>query len=56
MTAIDAKQNIVTLKGPYKTVQVAVGPEVLKGIKVGNQIEAVITQNIAVQVTAAPAK
>jgi hypothetical protein len=56
VTAIDTKQNIVTLKGPYKTVQVAVSPEVLKGIKVGNQIEAVITQNIAVQVSAAPAK
>ena len=56
VTAIDAKKNIVTIKGPYKTVQVAVGPEVLKGVKVGNQIEAIITQNIAVQVTAAPAK
>jgi len=54
--AIDAKKNIVTIKGPYKTVQVAVGPEVLKGVKVGNQIEAIITQNIAVQVTAPPAK
>jgi len=56
VTAIDAKKNIVTIKGPYKTVQVAVGPEVLKGVKVGNQIEAIITQNIAVQVTAPPAK
>ncbi len=54
--AIDAKTNIVTLKGPYKTVQVVVGPEVIKGIKVGNQIEALITQNIAVQVTAPPVK
>jgi hypothetical protein len=56
VTAIDAKKNIVTIKGPYKTVQVAVGPEVLKGVKVGNQIEAIITQNITVQVTAPPAK
>jgi len=56
VVAIDAKTNIVTIKGPTKTVQVAVGPEVIKGIKVGNQIEAVITQNIAIQVTAAPAK
>jgi len=56
VTAIDAKKNIVTIKGPYKTVQVAVGPDVIKGIKVGNQIEAIITQNIAVQVTAPPAK
>jgi len=56
VTAIDAKKNIVTIKGPYKTVQVAVGPEVLKGVKVGNQIEAIITENIAVQVTAPPAK
>jgi len=56
VTAIDAKKNIVTFKGPYKTVQVAVGPDVIKGIKVGNQIEAIITQNIAVQVTAPPAK
>ncbi len=56
VTAIDAKKNIVTLKGPTKTVQVAVGPDILKGIKVGNQIEAIITQNIAVQVTAPPVK
>ncbi len=56
VVAIEAKTNIVTLKGPTKTVQVAVGPEIIKGIKVGNQIEAVITQNIAIQVTAAPAK
>ncbi|BDW10840.1 hypothetical protein PSHI8_09220 [Polynucleobacter sp. SHI8] len=56
VTAIDAKKNIVTLKGPYKTVQVALTPEILKGVKVGNQIEAIITQNIAVQVTAPPAK
>ena len=56
VTTIDAKKNIVTLKGPTKTVQVAVGPDILKGIKVGNQIEAIITQNIAVQVTAPPVK
>ena len=52
--AIDTKTNIVTLKGPYKTVQIAVGPEVIKGLKVGNQIEALITENVAVQVTATP--
>ncbi len=52
--AIDNKTNIVTLKGPYKTVQIAVGPEVIKGLKVGNQIEALITENVAVQVTAPP--
>jgi Cu/Ag efflux protein CusF len=52
--AIDTKTNIVTLKGPYKTVQIAVGPEVIKGLKVGNQIEALITENVAVQVTAPP--
>jgi hypothetical protein len=46
----------VSLKGPTKTVQVAISPEILKGIKVGNQIEAVITQNIAIQVIAAPTK
>jgi ASC-1-like (ASCH) protein len=56
VTAIDANKNIVTLKGPTKTVQVAVGQDILKGIKVGNQIEAIITQNIAVQVTAPPVK
>jgi hypothetical protein len=56
VTTIDAKKNIVTLKGPTKTVQVAVGQDILKGIKVGNQIEAIITQNIAVQVTAPPVK
>ena len=56
VVAIDAKNNTVTLKGPYKTVIVSVGPEILKGIKKGNQIEAVITENIAVQVVSQPAK
>lgn len=50
--AIDIKNNIVSVKGPYKTVQVMLIPEMLKGLQVGNQIEAIITQNIAVQVTA----
>lgn len=54
--AIDIKNNIVSVKGPYKTVQVMLIPEILKGLKVGNQIEAIITQNIAVQVTAPPSK
>lgn len=54
--AIDIKNNIVSFKGPYKTVQVMLIPEILKGLQVGNQIEAIITQNIAVQVTAPSSK
>jgi len=52
----------VQFQGKFKSVdpktrkEVIAGPEVLKGFKVGNQIEAIITQNIAVQVTASPAK
>jgi hypothetical protein len=57
VVAIDKKNNVVTLKGPYKTVKVAVGPEVVKGIKVGNQIEALLTESITIKVSSpVPAK
>jgi hypothetical protein len=54
--AIDKKNNIATFKGPTKTVQLAVGPEIIKGLKKGQQIEALITENIAIQVLAPPTK
>lgn len=57
VVAIDKKKNVVTLKGPYKTVKVAVGPEVIKGIKVGNQIEALMTESLTIRVSSpAPVK
>jgi Cu/Ag efflux protein CusF len=55
--AVDAKHQIVTLKGPKQTVELRVrDPEQLKLIKVGDQIQAVYTQALAVGVTKAAAK
>jgi len=49
--AVDAKTHQVTLKGPNRTVDLYVeDPEQLKLIKVGDQIEAVYTQAVAVTV------
>jgi ABC-type transport system substrate-binding protein len=58
VTAVDAKTGIVTLKGPKQVVDLHVAdPEQLKLIKVGDQIEAVYTQALAMSVEpAAPAK
>jgi Cu/Ag efflux protein CusF len=56
--AVDTKNKIVTLRGPKQTVDLRVNdPQQLKLIKVGDQIEAVYTQAVAVSVEpAAPAK
>ena len=55
--AIDAKTHQVTLKGPNRTVDLHVqDPEQLKLIKVGDQIEAVYTQAVAVTVEPVAAK
>ena len=49
--AVDAKTHQVTLKGPNRTVDLYVeDPEQLKLIKVGDQVEAVYTQAVAVTV------
>ena len=55
--AVDTKTHQVTLKGPNRTVDLYVeDPEQLKLIKVGDQIEAVYTQAVAVTVEPVAAK
>jgi Cu/Ag efflux protein CusF len=56
VVAVDTKHQIVTLKGPKQTVELRVkDPEQLKLIKVGDQIQAVYTQALAIGVTKAAA-
>ena len=56
--AVNQKRKIVTLRGPEgKTVDVQVkDPELLKDVKVGDQVGARITESIAVRVQPAKAK
>ena len=55
--AVDAKTHQVTLKGPNRTVDLYVeDPAQLKLIKVGDQVEAVYTQAVAVTVEPVAAK
>mgnify|MGYP006334906421 CR=1 FL=1 len=55
VTAVNAKENIVTLRGPKgNSVDVSVDPSQLKLVKVGDQVEAVYTEAIAVELI--PAK
>ena len=56
--AVNQKRKIVTLKGPEgKVVDVQVkDPQVLKDVKVGDQVAAKITESVAVRVTPAKAK
>lgn len=57
VVAVNTKAKTVTLRGPQRTVELAVNdPEQLKEIKVGNQVEAVYTEAIALEVTAAKKK
>ena len=57
VVAVDAKTHQVTLKGPNRTVDLYVeDPAQLKLIKVGDQVEAVYTQAVAVTVEPVAAK
>jgi Cu/Ag efflux protein CusF len=59
VTAVNTKTKMITLRGPQQTVELKVeDPEQLKLIKVGDQIQAVYAQAVAVSVdtVAAPAK
>jgi len=57
VVAVDTKAKTVTLRGPHRTVELAVNdPEQLKEIKVGNQVEAVYTEAVALEVTPAKKK
>ncbi len=57
VVAVNTKAKTVTLRGPQRTVELVVNdPEQLKEIKVGNQVEAVYTEAVAIEVTAAKKK
>ena len=57
VVAVDAKNQIVTLKGPQEVVEMRVrDPEQLKLIKVGDQIQATYAQAVALKVEAAKKK
>ena len=56
VTAVDRKKHIVTLRGPNQTVDLPVqDPEQLKLIKVGDQVQAVYTEALALGLEPAPA-
>ena len=59
VTAVNTKTKMVTLRGPKQSVDLKVSdPEQLKLIKVGDQVEVVYAQAVALAVdpVAAPAK
>jgi Cu/Ag efflux protein CusF len=54
---VDQKTQMVTLKGPNRTVELKVkDPAILQKVKVGDQVDATFTEAVAIEVTAAPAK
>lgn len=57
VTAVDRKTKMVTLKGPEHSVDLKVSdPEQLKMIKVGDQVQAVYTEAVAIAVEPAAKK
>ena len=53
VTAVDEKKGTLTVRGATRTLDIKVkDPKVLKGIKVGTQIETVVTEIIAIEVSA----
>ena len=53
VTAVDEKKGTLTVRGATRTLDIKVNdPKVLKGIKVGTQIETVVTEIIAIEVSA----
>lgn len=57
VVAVNPKAGTVTLRGPKRTVELAVNdPAQFKEIKVGNQVEAEFVEAVALEVTAAPRK
>lgn len=53
VTAVDDKKGTITLRGATRTLDLKVkDPKVLKGVKVGTQVEATVTEIIAIEVTA----
>lgn len=52
---IDRKANIITVRGPSRTVDVAVeDPKLLEGVKVGDSVTVNYTEAVALAVTPAP--
>ena len=55
--AVNQKTQMVTLKGPNRTVELKVkDSSMLKDIKVGDQVDAVFTEAVGISVTSAPKK
>ena len=55
VTAVNAKEGFVTLRGPKgNSVDLSVDPSQLKLVKVGDQVEAVYTEAIAIAVNHTP--
>jgi hypothetical protein len=53
VTAVDEKKGTLTVRGATRTLDIKVkDPKVLKGVKVGTQIEAMVTEIIAIEVSA----
>jgi hypothetical protein len=52
VTAVDEKKGTLTVRGATRTLDIKVkDPKVLKGVKVGTQIEAMVTEIIAIEVS-----
>lgn len=57
VVAVNSKAQTVTLRGPKRTVELAVkDPAMLQNVKVGDQVEGVFTEAVALTITAAPKK
>jgi hypothetical protein len=55
--ALDAKKNSITLRGPEQTVSMKVeDPKMLEGVKVGDMVEAVYAEAMAIRVERGAAK
>jgi hypothetical protein len=55
VVAVDAKRQVITLRGPKRTVELKVrDPNQFKLVKVGDQVEATYTEALAVSVEPAP--
>ncbi|SIT40933.1 conserved exported hypothetical protein [Paraburkholderia piptadeniae] len=56
VVAVDATRNHVTIRGPQGPMDVLVDPEQLKNIRVGDQVEVVHTEAVAISVTPGTSK
>lgn len=55
VVAVDAKRQVVTLRGPKRTVELRLrDPKQVKLVKVGDQVEATYTEALAVSIEPAP--